>query len=284
MMKQERPAPCIAFVLGKPPRAETIFPAVMHDLRQRGFSVHLHLPHEHKDTMPPWLDEAAMIVHRGLRPASLHALAAYESRGRRCINPVEGVRVALDRWALHERLVQAGLPVPRARLAEDWKAASAFGEKAHVVLKQRDASRGRGAGTAFLGPGKVPELPLLTGPFLVQDHVAGDGWDRKVYVVGRSVWGLLKPWPRLDVPHKLPFRPSPMLEALALHVGSATGLSIYGVDFIEHDDGSASIVDVNAFPSFQGIDGAAKSVAGHVVDHLQAAPKHAIGSRKLRQA
>ena len=54
------------------------------------------------------------------------------------------------------------------------------------------------------------------GPYLVQDRVAHDGWDRKVYVASRACRGLLKPWPRRESAAQRPFAPEPMLGDLAL--------------------------------------------------------------------
>jgi len=102
------------------------------------------------------------------------------------------------------------------------------------------------------------------GPYLVQDRVAHDGWDRKVYVAGRACRGLLKPWPRRESAAQRPFAPEPMLGDLALAVGRVLGLEIYGVDFVVGETGPL-IVDVNGFPGFKGVPDAARLIGDYLL-------------------
>jgi hypothetical protein len=57
--------PLVAFVLGKPVRPETIFPAVFDAQRDRGLEPRPHLPHDSADGMPIWMGAAAL----GVRPS-----------------------------------------------------------------------------------------------------------------------------------------------------------------------------------------------------------------------
>lgn len=87
--------------------------------------------------------------------------------------------------------------------------------------------------------------------------------DRKLYVIGDRVAGLLKSG---GVGRRTgePFEPGPALTALARRTGRALGLEIFGVDVIAGERGPA-IVDVNAFPSCNGVHGAAEAIAEHLL-------------------
>lgn len=77
----------------------------------------------------------------------------------------------------------------------------------------------------------------------------------------------MKPWPRNpDVPAQS-FDISLELIDLAIAVGVATGLEIFGVDVLLGAQGP-KIVDVNVFPGFGGIDEAYSAVVHHVLERL----------------
>ena len=56
---------------------------------------------------------------------------------------------------------------------------------------------------------------------------------------------------------------APELVELARRCGRAFGLTLYGLDLIEGPDGPV-IVDVNYFPGYRGVPGAAERVAEQV--------------------
>ena len=254
------PVPRIAFVLGKPVRPDSVFPAIFDALRAVGFAARTHLPHDAHDTMPDWIDDAALIVHRGLRPASLDALGA---TGVPCVNPVAPVRLIEDRALLIERLASAGLPVPQSQRVRSWAEAATRAEQRAVVVKRIDARLGRGAGIAFIPRGGCDAPAPFPGPYLVQDALETDGIDRKLYVAGTSTRGLLKHWRRRDTSSARPFDPDPDLADLAGAVGRTLGLDVFGVDIVAGQCGP-TIVDVNAFPSFTGVAGAGSLIARHI--------------------
>lgn len=257
-----RVRPRIAFVLGKPVRDDSVFPEVFRRLRRCGVPTRVHLPHEADDFTPPWLSGSGLIVHRGLKPATLDALADLERAGSRCCNPVTATRLVQDRYRLLLCLDAAGLPVPRWTLMADWLDVSERIEAGTVVVKAVDGSRGRGAGV--LAMHEPPEHAPFPGPYIVQERITGDGRDRKLYVVGRTCRGLLKSWPRRNPVADRPFTPEPLLSELALAVGRILDLEIYGVDFVAGETGPR-IVDVNVFPGFKGIPGAARLIADHLL-------------------
>ena len=265
MRTLSRPDGPMAFLLGKPIRGESVFPEVFERLRRHGREVRVHLPHETGDFVPAWLADAALLVHRGLNPAALAALIDLEQAGLRCCNRIAATLAVNDRHGLQQRLETAGLPVPTGSLATTWTEALVRAQGRAVVVKAVDGRLGRGARVVVVEAAAGPPEAPFPGPYLVQDRVTHDGWDRKVYVAGPAYRGLLKPWPRRGSADRRPFAPEPMLGDLALAVGRVLGLEIYGVDFVVGGTGPL-IVDVNVFPGFKGVPEAARLIVDHLIE------------------
>ncbi len=215
--------------------------------------------------MPTWLFEAEVVAHRGLRPAALGAVRRLEDAGVRCCNPVAAEIAVKDRVLCSRRLAEAGVPVPRTARFETWPAVLDGAAGRQVVVKAADGSRGRSAGVILAEAGDLPERAPFAGPYIVQQHIPNDGWDRKVYVAGRVATGVLKRWPPRGTADRLgePFNPDAELVRLSRLVGEALDLEVYGADFVEGPSGPA-VVDVNSFPGFKGVPGAARLIAAHL--------------------
>jgi ribosomal protein S6--L-glutamate ligase len=103
-------------------------------------------------------------------------------------------------------------------------------------------------------------------PLLVMEEVPSDGLDLKLYVVGGWVAAIRRPFParteaeRRGEPAEVP----PHIEEAALACGRALGLELYGVDVLTHG-GRFRVVDVNAFPSYRGIEDAPRRVAEYLL-------------------
>ncbi|MFJ4677978.1 RimK family alpha-L-glutamate ligase [Kitasatospora sp. NPDC088783] len=102
-------------------------------------------------------------------------------------------------------------------------------------------------------------------PVLLQRPVSGDGWDRKLWVVGGQVFAELR---RSELepggPERRPWTPDPGERAVALAAGEAFGLQVYGVDLLPGPDGPVA-VDVNAFPGVRHQAGAPEALAALVL-------------------
>lgn len=256
-----RPARHVAFWLGKPPKPTSLFPELFGLLREAGLEVTVHLPHE----QPPPRSAPDLIVHRGLRPEALAAVGALARAGVPVCNPLAGTELTRDRVGLAARLRQARLPVPPGVTATTWDEAR---EAATLpsVIKTAGGADGRG-GTVIAGSrADLPAERPFGGPYLVQPFDPNEGVDRKLYVAGGAVRGLLKPSPlaRGHVSGGDPFEPDAELATLARRVGEAVGLELYGVDVLVGQGGPV-VVDVNAFPGFRGVADAPQPIAEHLL-------------------
>ena len=107
-------------------------------------------------------------------------------------------------------------------------------------------------------------VPEPERPVLVQQFVPNDGMDLKLYVVRSEVFGVRKPSPLLR--ERGPGERCAVNESvrkIALRCGELFNLSLYGVDLVEGPDGPV-VVDVNYFPSYRTIPGAAALIADRI--------------------
>ena len=254
----------VAMLLGKPPERSPTLPEVITCLRAAGAIVRTHVPGPDA-SLPGWQDDVDVVALRGLRRQTLAALVEREQRGLRCCNAAHATLTARDRVAVQRVLSDAHIAVPAAAAVQDVAEVRRWAAQRPVVVKAGKVDGGRGLGVAMWPAGEPGAKPAGPGPYLVQVRVPGDGVDRKIYVAGSVLGGVLKSHDD-RASRGRPFTPSPSLRALALAVGRALQLEIYGVDVVEGSDGPV-VVDVNAFPSCRGVPGAARAIAGVLLAH-----------------
>ncbi|WP_151523471.1 ATP-grasp domain-containing protein [Serinicoccus kebangsaanensis] len=258
--RRSTPHPLVLFLLGKPPGRSSIFPAVFTLLRGRGIEVEVCLPHDGES--PRAAGRARLLVHRGLRAGSEGLVADLAGTGLPCLNPLPGVRLLRRHHRLEQRLAAAGLPVPPSTVIDTWAGVRADARSTPRVVKRRSRGRGRGAEVLVGRADQLPEAAPFPGPYVTQPFVPNDGLDRKLYVVGDVVLGLLKPSPLRagHVESGAPLPVTPQLAELALAARRACRLDLAGVDAVLGPTGPV-LVDVNAFPGYRGVPGAAEAVA-----------------------
>lgn len=197
------------------------------------------------------LASADVVVPCGLDPEGLAALAVPLDRaGVRWCNTPAATAAAWDKRACERALGAARVPRPGMVEAALWDDVVAAADGREVVVKP--ATRPQGRGVAFGPP--LPPTPPFPGPYVVQERVPHDGLDRKLYVVGDEVRGVLRCWPWRSHEDKLgqAFVPDRALRELALRAGRALGLELYGVDVLVGPHGPV-VVDVNALPGYKGV-------------------------------
>lgn len=263
----------VLVLAGKRPRPGTVLAEVRARLERDGLGVSI-------DWREPLgvlaAVRPALLVHRGLAPATLERLArALEASDHRvaAVNSPAACLLALDRTRALDALRGAGVLAPQSSVHDDWEDVRRQIRGGDLYVKAVSGATGRGAGVAALsrdaGDGADPPFP---GPWHVEAAWPGDGQDRKLYVAGSRVFGLLKAWPRDGAPARA-FEPPPAMAELALAAGRAVGLELYGVDLVGRD-GEFAAVDLNPFPGYRGVEGAAAAVAEHVAARIAAARSH----------
>jgi ribosomal protein S6--L-glutamate ligase len=254
----------VVLVHGKKPTSHSIVWDVLAGLRAEGARIQTW--QDAPDLSPAVFADADLVMLRSVHPATAELARAGAPRGAAWCNLPGATEVVADRIETWRRLRAAGLPVPSARVVHDPRAVAAIAADGPVVVKTPLGSRGEGVTVLERGEGQ----PVGgRGPWLVQERVPGDGWDRKLFVIGRHVHGTLRCWPARSLTEKLgrSLHPDTGLTALALAAGGVFGLCAYGVDVIDGPGGPV-IVDVNAFPGFKGVPAALDLLFDHLLGHL----------------
>jgi ribosomal protein S6--L-glutamate ligase len=242
-------------------------PLVVHVaelLRVRGHQVEQVTAERELLDLGELLPEHDLYVLKSHTELSLSIAAALDEQGARLLNPLAACAATQDKVRCHRRLAAAGLPVPRTLVTGDCdSAAGALRSDAPLVVKPLRGHRGVGV-EVIAEPERLRGRVSPRTPVLVQDFVRGPGEDLKVYVVGRRVWAVRKPFSPFSFTQ--PGRPvsvSRDLADIALRAGAALGLGVYGLDLVEGPEGPV-VVDLNYFPGYKGCSDVAAPMAAYV--------------------
>jgi ribosomal protein S6--L-glutamate ligase len=233
--------------------------------------------------LPPADTSGSQAMADELRaPADIYLLKSRSEFALELARAVEGEDVAVvntaaatgdcrDRTSMARRLEAAGIPAPRTLAAgplADVISAVAF----PAIVKSRLSRRGDLVRKVARGA-ELKELAAAWSgePVIVQELSPGDGWDYKAWVIGDEIHvgrrlsslttGAVGSQKR-DHPISDPGIERTVRE-LALSVGRAFELELFGVDVLT-SDGHVAVVDVNAFPGFRGVPGAAGKLTAHI--------------------
>ncbi|WP_067572558.1 ATP-grasp domain-containing protein [Nocardia acidivorans] len=221
---------------------------------------------EHLAPDTPAPSDPADIYLLKARTSEAVALArALENTGVPVLNSAAATEFCQDRAHMAERAEQAGFPFARTRALANPGQLTGFEHP--LVIKSRHSRRGDLV-TRIADAAELREVQRRWPgePIVVQDFTLGTGWDHKLWVIGDQVFAALRqtefaPEPRLPDRHSS--IPHPWAD-LALAVGEAFELEVYGVDILEVA-GSPLIIDVNAFPGMRGQSGAPRALARRVL-------------------
>lgn len=210
-------------------------------------------------------------------PQALELAHALEQSGHLMVNSWSSSQACQDRALMTEQMQKAHLPWPQTRafstLAEatnDLTLASASAWP--LIMKSRFSHRGDLVDKLKSREQMLALLPDWSEePVVLQEFVPGDGWDIKLWVIDKQVFAARRRTPlepgasKEDFPISDDELPSEWRN-LALAIGQAFGMPLYGVDLLITEKGPL-IVDVNAFPGFRGVPGASEALV-HLIERL----------------
>jgi ribosomal protein S6--L-glutamate ligase len=224
-------------------------------------------------------DPAAVAVHEGRGLADVYLLKSHtppalelarrlELCGGLVVNGWAATLACQDRVLMTRRLAKAGLPCPRTWSVPALGRARPVLAGLHypLVVKSQFSRRGDLV-TRVHNLDEVEALLPQWGdePVILQEYEDNDGRDVKLWVVGGHAFAARRPSP-LEPGAGRETDPIPADElsaawvAATLRVGREFDLSLYGVDLLVTGHGP-TIVDVNAFPGYRGVPGAAAALA-----------------------
>jgi ribosomal protein S6--L-glutamate ligase len=185
-----------------------------------------------------------------------------QAAGARVVNTPQATDAALDRWTMATCLEEAGVPQPRTWSFPTLHALAGDEETGPSlpwpqVVKSRTSARGDLVQLVRSRDDLRALLPRWGDvPVIAQEFTPNDGFDIKIWVIGgdlsaaRRRSALEGTDKSSDAPIEADELPAEWAEA-ALRAGQALGLDLFGVDLLIRD-GHPVVIDVNAFPGFQG--------------------------------
>jgi ribosomal protein S6--L-glutamate ligase len=210
-----------------------------------------------------WVGGRDLHLLKSYSDLSLSLAGVLHARGARLLNPYLACLTARNKILCAQVLADASIPAPRTWVTGDLGQLRALLRETALIVKPFMGWRGQGV-RAVRNERELEALPPLDGAVVVQELLDGPGEDLRVYVAGERMFATRKPFSSssFSVPGRAAEVSSEVGE-IALRVGRAFGLGLYGMDFIETPSGPR-VVDVNYFPGYKGCPGAAEAVADYI--------------------
>ncbi|MGI9061912.1 MAG: ATP-grasp domain-containing protein [Ktedonobacteraceae bacterium] len=199
------------------------------------------------------------------------AIARYlEQQGVLVVNSWASSMACQDRVLMAQRMREAQLP---------WPSTQHFSSLAHLLAQQSQLatlsfpliikSYYSHRGDLVAKVDTLEQLQVLATqwgeePIILQEFAQSDGWDIKIWVIDQEVFAarrrtpLEADAPKEDIPLTANELPADWRH-IALEIGRVFNMHLYGVDLLVTAQG-AIIVDVNGFPGFRGVPGAASAL------------------------
>jgi ribosomal protein S6--L-glutamate ligase len=210
-------------------------------------------------------------------------LEAAAASGIAAINHPRAIRLARDKAAAAARARAARIPFPLTYFVVDVRHAGLIPREQYpLVVKPSNGSSMRAVHRVD-DPAQLGELEFDAHDrfFLAQRYVENEGYDLKLYGIGRDIYAVMRGSPlhpgRRIGEHQVPVTPE--LAAIARNARRVFGLDIFGVDVVRGARGWVA-VDINDFPGFGGVPGAVTLVSRRIA-HLArtAAMRHALSAQ-----
>jgi ribosomal protein S6--L-glutamate ligase len=239
-------------------------PEVIQLLQDWGVTVDTLYPEEQIIDLAQVRVEHDLYVLKSGTDLALSLAGALHANGATILNPYPISEILRDKIISTRVLQAAGIPTPDTFVTGQPKQLAPLLKRGPLVVKPYRGSEGRGVQVVH----SVNELAdITTNEDLVfaQRFHEPDGRDRKIYVIGGQVFGVMRVWPARTYEQKIgePFTITPEIHEIALRCGRAFGLEVYGLDIVE-SDGRPYVVDVSSFPGFKGVPDAALRLADYI--------------------
>ena len=222
-------------------------------------------------------EQADLYLLKSHAPQALDLAHILEQRGARVVNSWTSSRECQNRVLMSARMHEAHLPWPQTQhftaLDEVLSRPDILSTLSFpLIIKSYYSHRGDLVDKID----SLEELQALAPqwskePIVLQEFAAGDGWDIKIWVIDKHIFAARRRTPLEQGADKIdiPIAPDELPEEwsrITHEIGRVFDLQLYGVDLLLTANGPI-IVDVNSFPGFRGVPGAADALVA-LVDRL----------------
>ena len=218
--------------------------------------------------------QADLYLLKSHAPQALEVAHVLEQRGALVVNSWRSSLDCQDRARMSRLMHEAGLPWPQSTsysslgtLLEQHNTLATLAFP--LIIKSHYSHRG----DLVAKVDSLAELQALAGawsqePVLLQEFVAGDGWDIKIWVIDEQIFAARRRTPLEPGASKKDYPiPPEKLQAewarITHEVGRVFDLRLFGIDLLETERGPL-IIDVNSFPGFRGVPGAEEALVALV--------------------
>lgn len=200
-------------------------------------------------------------------PIILSLLSVYEIFGTPVINSVRSVWISNNIPSIFALIAKEGIPTPStnfiysvSKIADSNKLL-----KKHKVLKRRGSGLKTFSKTDSLSKKLTFHQLDSNGLNVIQEFIKAD-LEIKAYVIGRQVFLKNIKNSCCSSPFKkiLCRKLLSKIEESAIQIGKLSGLEIFNVDILIKDS-QFYVVDINDFPSFEGIAKAAEKISSYIM-------------------
>jgi ribosomal protein S6--L-glutamate ligase len=251
-----------------PPVPSPVLVEAFAILERRGFDIESGIPEEMLTRSDRIRCEHDLYILKSHTELALSLAGVVDTLGGRLLNPYASCITTQDKIVASRRLRAAGVPIPRSWVTGDLTLMREIVEETPLIVKPHRGHRGAGI-SIVRNAADLAALDQPDGTVLIQEHVAGDGEDVKVYVVGEHVFAVRKEFSPTSFTRPGRACPvSPELRETALACGRILGLGLYGLDVLETDEGHV-VVDVNYFPGYKGVPDVAPLIADYIENYAR---------------
>lgn len=268
----------IGFLLPRhSPRTKSKTVAAMRVLAGRGVQVTVVHPSDRAFDLSEVRVEHDLYVLKKKHDLPQSLAGALHALGAVIVNPYVASLALMDKIVASRILQGAGVPIPDTYVASHPDQLAHLLDDGPLVVKPYQGSMGSGVRVAR-SAADLGGVPDGKAPILAQRYHPPHGRDRKIYVIGRKMFGVKKVFPARTQAekHGEPFNPGRELGDIAVRCGEALGVDLYGVDIIE-SRGRPYVVDMSSIPGFKGVPDAAT----HLADYWQEAARSAASASPL---
>jgi ribosomal protein S6--L-glutamate ligase len=258
---------CFLLERGSPPRLNPIMAEAFELLEARHINVAVRFPEEELVPLDRFEIDADLYVLKSNTELALSLALAYERIGARVLNRAHASALAKDKLLAAAILARAGIPTPRSLAARRTDQLANCVDASHpLILKPHRGYHGAGVAVAYHAS-ELPASDVYPEVVFAQEYLADARRDLKVFAIGEEVFGVRKAFaPDSYLRDGEPAPLSKEIEQIARRCGAAFGLELYGLDVAEDPRAGPRVIDVNYFPGYRGVPGAARRVADYI-DH-----------------
>lgn len=232
------------------------------------------------------LSSAQALAQEGMHPqADLYLLKSHaqqaldvayylEQRGACVVNSWAATIACQDRVLMTQYMDKAQLPWPRTwnffSLEDLLKQEELFAILPFPLIIKSRYSRRHDLVDKLYDVDALRALAPHWGqePVILQEFVANDGWDSKLWVIDQQIFAVRRRTPlvrnvsKKDSPLTVEKLPADWVQIIR-EIGRVFNMQLYGVDLLQTEQGPI-IIDVNSFPGFRGVQGADSAIVAFI--------------------